>query len=250
MNSFSRTWATASPGRRAESVGQGRRHAGRRSVGARARDRQGDDRSAVGCGRQGHSNQCEGRATKSSPVRRCLRSRMVHGAQSGAPRVRQSAPTATRHRNRTAGTSPESGCAGRTEAPGREAPAERQPSEAESRGHERGARPPPQRPRRTPAPAASHVTSAPAAPSVRRLAREIGVDCQPGAGHRSGRTHHPGRREGVHQARHGQPRRRRPGARRRRVSRRRRSGAARLLEVGRGRAQADVGHPPQDRAST
>ena len=63
----------------------------------------------------------------------------------------------------------------------------------------------------------------------------------PGHGHGPRRPHHGGRREGV----------RARGARgRRRRQRRRRPGAiaaaARLLEMGRGRAEADEQHPPQD----
>ena len=58
-----------------------------------------------------------------------------------------------------------------------------------------------------------------------------------GAGHRPRRPHQPGRRQDVHQARHGEPRRRRSARRGHRVGRV--GGAARLLEVGRGRAQGD-----------
>ena len=53
------------------------------------------------------------------------------------------------------------------------------------------------------------------------------------------------RRQGLHQARHVEPGRRRPGGRGDAVGRL--GGPARLLEVGRDRAQADARHPPQDR---
>jgi pyruvate dehydrogenase E2 component (dihydrolipoamide acetyltransferase) len=91
----------------------------------------------------------------------------------------------------------------------------------------------------TPAPRAP----AAAAPTVRRAARELGVDIHDVAGTGSGRPHLGRRRQGAREAHHagrrpGRRSRRRPGAA---VS------AARLREVGRGRAQADARHAPEDR---
>ena len=115
----------------------------------------------------------------------------------------------------------------------RERPRRRSAAKSSTSAAARAMRPAPPKP-------AAAGPAAPAAPSVRRLARELGVDIRRVPGQRPGR---PDQRRGRAAVREGgacRPRRRgRPGAA---AS----PAAARLHEVGRGRAQADEQHPPQD----
>ena len=77
----------------------------------------------------------------------------------------------------------------------------------------------------------------PAAPSVRRYARELGVDIAARHRHRTRRPHRPGRRQGARQE---------PCVTGQRAPAALLGAAAGLLEVGRRRGQADVEHPAQD----
>src|SRR5215203_625927 len=99
-----------------------------------------------------------------------------------------------------------------------------------------------------PPPAAvSHVTSASSTvgPSSRARNRRRR---QPDHGHRTGRTHHTRRCEGIFEARHEQPRQQWAGGGRERHGAlgECRSGVTGFCQVGRGRAQGYVRHPPQD----